>query len=125
MMKVNPIHRARCHCGAVELEVKFPNGLEQPARCNCSMCRRRGAVVTRVPRENLAVVKGKDTLGLYQFNTMTAKHCFCTVCGIYIHHQRRSNPREYSINVGCLDGVDPTKLGDVEVVDGVNHPSDD
>ena len=55
---------------------------------------------------------------------MTAKHYFCSVCGIYTHHQRRSNPEEYGYNVGCLAGVNPFDLGEVPVSDGVNHPRD-
>lgn len=121
---VDPVHFANCHCGAVRLRLTLPNGIEKPRRCDCSMCRRRGAVVASVVLANLEVVKGQDALGVYQFNTMTAKHYFCTRCGIYTHHQRRSNPEEYGYNVGCLEGVNPYDLGEVPVFDGVNHPSD-
>ena len=61
---------------------------------------------------------------LYQWGTQTAKHYFCQTCGIYTHHQRRSNPNEYGVNVAILDGVNPRDLGDVRWVDGRNHPSD-
>ncbi len=74
--------------------------------------------------DGLKVVKGRDDLALYQFNTMTAEHYFCRVCGIYTHHRRRSNPNEYGYNVACLDGVNPFELKDVPVGDGINHPSD-
>lgn len=52
------------------------------------------------------------------------RHCDCSICGIYTHHQRRSNPEQFGYNVGCLEGVNPFDLGPVEVTDGVNHPSD-
>ena len=77
-----------------------------------------------VPVTGLRVTKGADMLTLYQFNTKTAKHYFCSHCGIYTHHQRRSNPDQFGFNVGCLDGVDPFELGEVITNDGVNHPSD-
>lgn len=121
---VKPVHDATCHCGAVRLRLTLPNGLEKPRRCDCSMCRRRGAIVASVALANLEVVEGEDVLGVYQFNTMTAKHYFCTKCGIYTHHQRRSNPEEYGFNVGCLEGVNPFDVGEVPVFDGVNHPAD-
>ncbi len=121
---VDPVHYATCHCGAVRLRLTLPNGIENPRRCDCSMCRRRGAVVASVVLANLEVVEGEDMLGVYQFNTKTAKHYFCTRCGIYTHHQRRSNPKEYGYNVGCLEGVNPFDLGEVPVFDGVNHPAD-
>ncbi len=88
------------------------------------MCRRRGAIVASVPLAGLRIVQGADSLTLYQFNTRTAKHYFCCRCGIYTHHQRRSNPNEYGYNVGCLEGVQPFDLGPVPTMDGVNHPAD-
>jgi hypothetical protein len=88
------------------------------------MCRRRGAIVASVPLTGVRIIQGSDKLRLYQFNTRTAKHYFCSVCGIYTHHQRRSNPKEYGYNVGCLEGVNPFELGPVPTMDGVNHPAD-
>jgi len=117
-------HKATCHCGAVELELHLPDGVVDPRRCDCSICRRKGAIVAGVPLSGLRVIKGQDVLKLYQFNTNTAKHFFCSNCGIYTHHQRRANPREYGFNVGCLEGVNPFDLGTVQTNDGVNHPSD-
>ena len=121
---IQPLHKASCHCGAVELELSLPNGIVDPRRCDCSICRRKGAIVASVPLSGIRFVKGEDVLTLYQFNTMTAKHYFCSVCGIYTHHQRRSNPQEYGYNVGCLEGVNPFELGEVPINDGVNHPAD-
>ena len=117
-------HRASCHCGAVILELDLPDGIVDPRRCDCSMCRRRGAIVASVPLDGITVVQGADALELYQFKTMTAKHYFCRHCGIYTHHQRRSTPQQYGYNVGCLEGVNPFELGAIETHDGVNHPSD-
>jgi len=72
----------------------------------------------------LTVTKGKDILSLYRFNTMTAEHYFCSICGIYTHHKRRSNRGQYGFNVACLEGVDPFELGDMPVLDGIHHPCD-
>lgn len=119
-----PVHRASCHCGTVVLELDLPDGIVDPRRCDCSMCRRRGAIAASIPLAGLRVVQGADALTLYQFNTHTAKHYFCSRCGIYTHHQRRSNPHQYGYNVACLDGVDPFALGPVPTNDGVNHPAD-
>ncbi len=121
---VLPRHRATCHCGAVVLELDLPDGIIDPRRCDCSFCRRRGAIAASVPLDGLHVVKGTEHLALYQFNTRTAKHYFCTRCGIYTHHRRRSHPDQYGYNVGCLEGINPFALGAVPVEDGVHHPSD-
>ncbi len=116
--------RLTCHCGAVELAVTLSDGLNTARRCDCSFCRRRGAIVVSAPLSGLRIVRGADKLTLYQFNTRTAKHWFCSVCGIYTHHQRRSNPQEYGVNAAAIDGVNPRDLGEVPWLDGVNHPAD-
>ena len=121
---INAKHKASCHCGAVVLELDLPDGIVDPRRCDCSLCRRKGAIVASVPLSGIRIVKGHDALRLYQFNTMTAKHYFCGHCGIYTHHQRRSNPQQYGYNVGCLEGVNPFDIEQVPTNDGVNHPSD-
>jgi hypothetical protein len=117
-------HRLSCHCGTVVLELDLPDGIVNPRRCDCSMCRRKGAIVASVPLSGLKVLQGHESLRLYQFNTMVAKHYFCGKCGIYTHHQRRSSPNEYGYNVGCLEGINPFALGEVPINDGVNHPAD-
>jgi hypothetical protein len=107
-----------CHCGAVAFQVELPNGLENLRRCNCSLCRRKGAVMAGVPLDKLKVLRGADKLTLYQWNTKTAKHYFCSICGIYTHHQRRSRPNEFGVNIACLEGVNPLELGEIPVTDG-------
>lgn len=121
---IKPIHRLACHCGAIQMDLQLPHGLEKLRRCNCSMCRRRGAIVASVPLAHMTLVSSDEQLGCYQFNSMTAKHYFCKNCGIYTHHQRRSEPSEYGFNVACLEGVNPYLLADVPVLDGMNHPKD-
>lgn len=119
-----PKHRAACHCGAVVLELDLPDGIVDPRRCDCSLCRRRGSIVASVPLARLHVARGTDALRVYRFNTRVAQHWFCVHCGIHTHHQRRSNPSEYGYNVGCLEGVNPFDLGPVPTRDGVQHPAD-
>jgi hypothetical protein len=123
-MEIQAVHKASCHCGTVQFELSLPNGLEGLRRCDCSMCRRRGAVVASIPLEAIHITQGEEALSLYQFNTKTAKHFFCSRCGIYTHHQRRSNPCQYGINVACLEGVNPFELGEIPTLDGVNHSAD-
>lgn len=122
--EIKPIHKGSCHCGSVKFELTLPNGIENPRRCDCSICRRKGAVVASVDLSGIEITQGKEFLKLYQFNTNTAKHYFCSNCGIYTHHQRRSQPNEYGYNVACLEGVNPYLIENVPVNDGVNHPAD-
>lgn len=124
-IKIRTKHSASCHCGAVKFELSLPNGLEDIRRCDCSLCRRRGAIAASVPLACIKIRKGEDSLKLYQFNTHTAKHYFCGICGIYTHHQRRFNPEEYGFNVACLENINPLKIQSIPIYDGVHHPADE
>jgi hypothetical protein len=84
----------------------------------------KGAVTVGAAVETLEIVAGADKLTCYQFNTEVAKHWFCSVCGSYTFHQRRSDPSTYGINVACL-GLNPLHdFPDVPVLDGVRHSRD-
>ena len=135
MLSSNKIHvkkfkskhmkKLTCHCEKVELEVNIPDeGFKKLMRCNCSLCKKKGAIMTSIPKEALKVVKGEDVLKLYQYHTKVAKHYFCSNCGIYTHHVMRSNPNMYGINVACLEGIKPFELENVVINDGENHPLD-
>jgi hypothetical protein len=123
-MTAPEIRSGGCHCGAVRFRVKLVEGLGSARRCDCSFCRMRGAVAVTALVDDLEIVQGADSLTLYRFNTGTALHHFCSVCGIYTHHRRRSDPRQLGINAACLDGVSPFDFACVPVNDGVHHPSD-
>ena len=101
-------YKGSCHCGRVLFEIDTT--LDTAIRCNCSLCVRRGAVMLRAPQEAFRLLAGEEHLTLYQFNTGIAKHYFCRVCGIYTHHQPRTQPELRGVNAGCLEGVDPLAL---------------
>jgi hypothetical protein len=110
--------KGSCHCGAVKFEVR--TAVTPAARCNCSLCRRKGALMSPpFAAAELKIVQGEDALTLYQFNTRVAKHYFCKHCGIYPFHQTRKDPLLWRVNVGCLEGVDPYSL-DAGVNDGAS-----
>jgi hypothetical protein len=118
------MQRGQCHCGTVQFEVELSDGFNTVRRCTCSYCRMRGAVAVSASVGGLRFIAGENKLTSYRFNTGEAQHFFCSLCGIYTHHQRRSNPSQYGINVACLDGVSPFDFSEVPVMDGVQHPSD-
>jgi hypothetical protein len=115
---------AACHCKAVRFRVKLTDGFSTIRRCNCSYCRMRGAVAVSANLGDITFDAGEELLTRYRFNTGAAEHFFCSTCGIYTHHRRRSNPGQYGINVACLAGLSPFDFSDVPVIDGINHPSD-
>ena len=112
-----------CHCGEVEAEINISK-IDKTIRCNCSICKRKGAIMSLVKNENFKLVKGSQFLKLYQYNTNVAEHFFCTICGIYTHHHPRSNPSMTGFNLGCIDEVDVFNLNNISINDGNNHPLD-
>jgi hypothetical protein len=91
-----------CHCGAVRFEVLTPDEIEI-VECNCSICRMTGYRHLIVEADSFRLMAGADKLTTYRFNTGTAKHHFCSVCGIKSFYVPRSHPDAFSVNARCLD----------------------
>jgi hypothetical protein len=94
-----------CHCGAVRFEAALPDAIEAQD-CNCSICARIGFVHIIVPESRFRLLRGGDRLTTYQFNTATARHLFCSLCGVKSFYRPRSNPDGWSVNARCLDDRD-------------------
>ena len=111
-------YRGSCHCGRVTFEART-DPLTRSVVCNCSLCRRRGAVMATIadPETDFQLLTGEDAIGEYRFHTRTARHYFCRYCGIYTHHRPRSDPSMLRVNAACLEGVDPSAL-EPALVDG-------
>ena len=99
------LYNVKWHCGAVELEVE--TDLKAIKQCNCSICIRKNAKMNLIPKDSIKIIKGQDNISTYKFNTMQAEHFFCSTCGIYTHHNRRTDPNGVGINIGCIDEIDP------------------
>ena len=95
-------HRGGCHCGTVRFELEAPEELEV-LECNCSMCQKLGFLHLLIPRSQFKLVSGKDDLTSYRFNTGTANHLFCKVCGVKSFYVPRSHPQDISVNARCLE----------------------
>ena len=48
--------KLRCHCGAIEAEINIAKKLERTIRCNCSLCKRKGSVMSLVKNENFKII---------------------------------------------------------------------
>ena len=99
-----------CHCGAVRYEVTMDLG--HVMACNCSMCGKKGTLLSFVPREQFKLLSGEEKLTNYQFNKKVIDHLFCSVCGVtsFARGKRPDGKAVAAINVRCLDGVDPAQL---------------
>ena len=111
-------HTGGCHCGRVRFEIVAPAELNV-SECNCSMCSRTGYLHLIVTADRFTLSSGRDVLSTYSFNTGTAKHHFCSVCGVKSFYVPRSHPDGYSVNARCLDSVTVTGMT-VRQIDGRN-----
>lgn len=112
------LYQGSCHCGDVRFSFES-DPIESGLRCNCSICVRKGALMSPepLPREQLSIEAAEGALGLYQFGARTAKHYFCRHCGIYTFHETARKPGHYRVNLGCVEGVDPFSL-EASIFDG-------
>ncbi|MEM6997164.1 MAG: GFA family protein [Myxococcota bacterium] len=114
------IHEGSCHCGAIRFSFRGPE-ITKGVRCNCSICRRKGAVMSEdyVPPDRFETLTGLEQLTRYRWGDTMVNHWFCSVCGIYPFHDAIETPGHYRINLGCVDGVDPLAV-QVRFIDGAS-----
>jgi hypothetical protein len=110
-MSAAATHRGACHCGRVRIEVDAPARIDA-IECNCSICRMSGFLHLIVPASRFRLLQGVESLAEYTFNTGTAKHRFCKVCGIKVFYVPRSHPDGIDVNVRCLD---PATIASVSI----------
>ncbi len=108
-------YKGSCHCHAVKFELKTE--VEELTVCDCSICQRKNALMVKVHESKMNLISGEDSLSTYTFNTHTAQHHFCKVCGIYPFHRKRVTPEYFGVNVFCLDGFDSSRFP-VRATDG-------
>jgi hypothetical protein len=105
-------HTGSCHCGAVRFEVEG-DLREGASRCNCSVCTKT-AVTGRVVKPNaFRLVAGEDSLGTYEWGAKISKRFFCRHCGIHCFgrgHLAEIGGDYVSVNLNCIDGLDPSLL---------------
>jgi hypothetical protein len=103
-----PQYQGSCHCGTVRFTLRAE--LVELTTCDCSLCVKKNALMTKVHESALTISAGEEALSLYQWNTRRAKHWFCSRCGIYTFHRKRAQPDHYGVNIHCLDGFDVASL---------------
>ena len=103
-------HSGSCHCGRVRYKVE--TDIATVLSCNCSFCRKRGALWTYVDGAQFKLVSGKDDLADYQFNKKIIHHRFCRHCGVgsFSTGKGEDGSEGVGINVRCLDDVDVEAL---------------
>lgn len=106
-----------CHCGDIAFTVE--GALDGVTVCNCSICRRKGAMMWFVPRAALVLSTPEADMGTYTFNKHNILHRFCPRCGIppFGEALTPDGNAMAAINVRCLDDGDLDALS-VQRFDG-------
>lgn len=112
------MHTGGCHCGKVHYEVTTDLGPDQGMviSCNCSICSKRGSLLTFVPADQFTLKSGEGALSEYTFNKHVIHHKFCKTCGIlsFANGVGPDGKEMVAINVRCLDDID---LGSLKVTE--------
>jgi hypothetical protein len=110
-------YKGGCHCGRIAFDVDTEIGTV--IECNCSICSRKGHLLTFVPAAQMHLHTPEADLSTYTFNTHRIRHQFCPVCGIspFGRGADKSGKQTFAINVRCLEGVDPHTL-EIQRFDG-------
>jgi hypothetical protein len=103
-MPARTTYRGSCHCGRVRFEVDAD--LDHVRVCDCSICKRRGALIHRVDPKFFRLLTPLDDLGMYTFHTHVARDYFCRTCGILPFKRPRTAADVWGVNVRCLEGAD-------------------
>jgi hypothetical protein len=104
-----------CHCGAVRFKL-HTEPITTGMRCNCSICVRKGAVMSSkyFTPDEVEEMSGFENLSAYRCSDEVMAHVFCKTCGIYPFHEWEGN---YRVNLGCIEGLDVFSL-DIGLIDG-------
>jgi hypothetical protein len=116
-------YKARCHCGRVRFSFRSPE-ITTAARCNCSLCVRRAAVLSPryIPAGDFTPHDNPEDLGLYLWNEKVLRNYFCKTCGIFVYIGDGENAKDgYRVNLGCVEGLDTLAL-DIRIIDGQSVP---
>lgn len=120
------IYTASCHCGLVVLEMqRRPKLLTQ---CNCSLCRRYGALWAYFQRKSIKIAAPGNVLKShsksYSWGRQRFEFFHCEECGCVTHYERTKRRADGSdmaaVNMRNID--DPGLIADlpIRLLDGAS-----
>jgi len=104
------LYRGSCHCGSVKFEIE--GEVTSALSCNCSICRRKGALLAFFPRTSMKLTAADDAMADYMFNKHVIHHRFCKTCGIHPFGEGvdPQGNAVVAVNLNCLEDVDLASL---------------
>lgn len=104
---------ATCHCGAVKVHLKrTPKSLTS---CNCSICRRYGALWAYVAPKSVQIEAPRGGLAQYAWGSKVRSYFRCKRCGCITHYRYRNKTGPgYPVAVNARN-FDPGLLSGVRI----------
>jgi hypothetical protein len=120
IFKMKKKYTGRCHCGKIRFAFSSEE-IKEGRRCNCSLCIRRGAVVSAhyILAKDFQPHPNTEDFAVYQWNDRVIEGLFCKNCGIFPYFGNEE--WGYRVNLGCVEQLDALAL-DVSILDGRSIP---
>ena len=118
-------YKGSCFCKGVRFEVDVDLA-EGTTKCNCTSCWKRRWWSAKVKPEGFRSLGGEEKLSQYKAGSETGHRGFCKECGVipygWVDKAEWNDGAYVSINVACLDDLDPADLvgSPVQFCDGRN-----
>jgi len=105
-------HVATCHCGTVRILVRqLPRTV---TRCNCSICRRYGAIWAYYKPSSVTIDAPRGALSKYAWNRKVRDYHRCKTCGCVTHYTYRGKQRARTLGVNVVN-FEPSALVGVRI----------
>lgn len=101
-----------CHCGAIRLSI--PSIPSYAISCNCSLCRRTGALWAQYEPGAVTVDAVPGALGAYIWGARTLRTISCKTCGSATHWESLEQQQHGRMAVN-LNNFDPRLVAAVQI----------
>ena len=102
--------RAACHCTAVRFEIE--TAPVWAVDCNCTLCRRYGAIWAYYKPGEVKIVQGADDTVAYTWGDKALAFHHCKICGCLTHHTVVGSAPLHirGVNARMMPTLDPTTV---------------
>ena len=103
---------ATCHCGSVRVEI--PRKPRRLTSCNCSICRRYGALWAYYKASEVRVLSRQGATRSYAWGDKSLQFVRCTKCGCVTHWEATHPAVGSRVGVNARN-LDPAEIANVRV----------